>query len=528
MSLSPDDATSLGPSDQQRLAASTVRLGTQALVLLLGNAFTLCVGLPLQIYVARVLGASGLGTFALIDAITGFVAGLLAFGIAPTVVRFIPQHLEKGEFASIRLLLRRGVTVLALAGAIGCAGMLLFMPLLLRWWPDLAEYRSVIDVMALLIPLGLLMFFFQQGLRGFQEIRYLVFGSSMLQLTVKALVTVVLLAWGFGLVGYATAVVTSTTVALVWMSVGLWRKAMTLPQNIESNLEKSAAGWRSYALVMYSNSLLGLTTGRLDRFVLAWFFGSSPLGVWSVVNQLYVLPNIILNILLAASVPMFSAAHAREDGAERQHLFHLVTDWSVRAALPLILFFFIFGDLLLRMYGEEFARSGTYGLWVLSAAQVVNLGFGPLGYMLNTSGLERSALRLATVQALLTVAGLLILVPIWGLNGTAITFACAIVFINFTESFVARRKLGLRWWSPRYAKWLLPTVIASAAGMALRTFMPTFVVPELVGGFLTLYLAFHIASMAQGLHQDDRVLFVSVASRIRSAVGLRRSRPAPR
>ena len=263
--------------------------------------------------------------------------------------------------------------------------------------------------------------------------------------------------------------------------------------------------------------------------MLAWFSGASPLGVWSVVSQLYVLPNIILNILLAASVPMLSAAHAREDSVERQHLFHLVTDWSVRAALPLILFLFIFGDLLLRMYGEEFASSGTYALWALSAAQVVNLGFGPLGYTLNTSGLEKAALRLATVQALLTVAGLAILVPIWGLNGTAITFACAIMFINLSESVVARRRLGLRWWSSRYAKWLLPTVVASAAGMALRIFIPaTFVVPELIGGFLALYLTFHIASMAQGLHRDDRVLFASVANRIRSAVGFRRSRAVRR
>ena len=183
-----------------------------------------------------------------------------------------------------------------------------------------------------------------------------------------------------------------------------------------------------------------------------------------MVTQLYVLPNVILNMLIAAAVPMFSAAHARDDSAERQHLFHLVTDWSVRAALPLILFFLIFGDLLLRLYGAEFAASGRYALWIMSGAQAINLSFGPLGYMLNVTGLEKAALRLAAFQALLTLAGFVTLVPLWGLNGAAITSTGAIVFINIAEFALARRKLGLKWWSPRYLKWLLPSAIASACG----------------------------------------------------------------
>ena len=90
--------------------------------------------------------------------------------------------------------------------------------------------------MALLTPLGLLMFLLQQGLRGFQEIRYVVIGLSVLQLTVKAVLTVALLVLGFGLLGYATAVVLSTSVATIWMVVGLWRTKTPLDCRETSNL----------------------------------------------------------------------------------------------------------------------------------------------------------------------------------------------------------------------------------------------------------------------------------------------------
>jgi len=507
------------PDEQQRLAASTVRLGTQALVLFLGNAFTLCVGLPLQIYVARVLGAADLGVFSLIEAATGLLSGLLSFGIAAAVVKFIPQHLEKGEFQSIKRLLLRGAMVLGIGGGLAYVCMVLLAPSALVWWPELAQYKTVIDVMALLTPLGLLMFLLQQGLRGFQEIRYVVIGSSVLQLTVKAVLTVALLVLGFGLLGYATAVVLSTSVATIWMVVGLWRKVAALPRNIEPSIADNASAWRSYAAVMYSNSLLGLIAAHLGRFVLAAFFGPSPVGVWSVVTQLYVLPNVILNMLIAAAVPMFSAAHARDDSAERQHLFHLVTDWSVRAALPLILFFLIFGDLLLRLYGAEFAVSGRYALWIMSGAQAINLSFGPLGYMLNVTGLEKAALRLAAFQALLTLAGFVTLVPLWGLNGAAITSTGAIVFINIAEFALARRKLGLKWWSPRYLKWLLPSAIASACGILFRIGISmNSGVLELVIAFLLVYSIFQIVSLAQGLNPDDRALLTNVRGRLSRTV----------
>jgi O-antigen/teichoic acid export membrane protein len=502
-------------NDQQRLTDRTVHLGTQTLAIALGTAFTLCVGLPLQIYVARVLGAADLGIFSLLEALTNWIAGLLSFGVAPTVVRFIPQHLEKDEFQAIERMLRRGAIVLAVASVAGYVAILALIPLASPWWPELSRYAGVTAVMGLLTPLGLFLFFFQQGLRGFQEIRYLVIGSSLLQLTAKAVLTVALLAAGFGLFGYAAAVVASTAFAVLYMYVGLRNKIAGLPRGTEPPSKAQTVAWRSYARTMYGSSLLGLTAVRLDRFVLGFLFGPSPVGVWSVVTQLYVLPNVILNMFIMAAVPMFSAAQARNDGAERQHIFHLVTDWSVRAGLPLILFFLIFGDLLLRMYGPDFAASGTYALWLLTGAQFANLVFGPLGYMLNMTGYEKLVLRFSAAQAMLTLAGFVILVPLFGLNGTAVTVAAAIVFLNAAEFTVARQKLGLKWWSSRYAKWLLPAIVAGASLLALREFAPMWhAALELAGAFLLVNFIFHLVSLMQGLNHDDRALILHTRDRL--------------
>ena len=94
------------------------QLGGQAAFFFLGNVFTLLVGLPLQIYVARMLGTGGLGVFSLIEGGVSLTAGLVSFGLAPTLVKFIPFHLERREFACIRRLIVEGASLLLISGGL--------------------------------------------------------------------------------------------------------------------------------------------------------------------------------------------------------------------------------------------------------------------------------------------------------------------------------------------------------------------------------------------------------------------------
>lgn len=484
------------------------RLGGQASFFFLGNVFTLLVGFPLQIYVARMLGADGLGTFSLIEGVMSMTAGFIAFGLAPTLVKFIPAHLVRGEHACIRKLVGHGALILLAAGAISYGLLLLAMPFVTQSWPELADHRGTVIVMGLLIPLSLIAFFLQQGLRGFQEIRYMVMGSSFMQLTVKATLAVFLLAMGFHLMGYVWAVVVSVLCAVIWMAVGLQRKLAALPRFKDEDCEGAhKQAWHVYAKVMYSGSLLGTGGAYLDRFLLGIFAGAHPVGILLVVKQLQQMPVIFLQMFLAVASPMLSSAHARGDGAEIQHIYHLTTDWVIRLSAPLLIFFFLFADPLLHLYGPRFAAEGIYPLWIILAGQVVNLAFGPVGHLMYMSGLEKQALRLAVYQMGLSTFGFLVLVPMFGLVGVACVITGSVVFINIAEYWVAKKAVQLRWSDRRYLRWIAPTLASCIVGLTTKWYGPAEVGPVLLGAYLVaLYGAFHAVSLLQGLHDDDREL----------------------
>ena len=77
----------------------------------------------------------------------------------------------------------------------------------------------------------------------------------------------------------------------------------------------------------------------------------------------------------------------------------------------MFIFFMLFAQPLLTLYGDEFASKGRYALWILLGGQMVNLVLGPVGNLLNMCGMEKMMLRLTIYQTVLTVVSISMLVP---------------------------------------------------------------------------------------------------------------------
>ena len=166
------------------------KVAGQSSIFLAGNVFTLVFGFLFQIYLVKNLGAEGLGLFGLIDAAVASIVALLGLGVAQTALRFLPEHIVKQEYTKAYSLVKMGAYLLALFGILGAAVVPILLPWLITVRPDLGAFRLEIISAALLIPLGLLLYFCSQVLRGFHDVRHVVFGTSFLQLTVKLIVAI--------------------------------------------------------------------------------------------------------------------------------------------------------------------------------------------------------------------------------------------------------------------------------------------------------------------------------------------------
>lgn len=499
--------------------AQTNRLAGQVSFLFIGNAFTLIAGLPFQLYLARALGANGIGAFGLLEAIIAVISSLLGFGVSQTMVRFLPHHLARSEFDAARKLIRLGSAAVVASGLIGFIVVLAARGVISEIWPDLDAYRDSIIVIALTLPIGLILYFATQALRGFQEVRQVVIATSFIQMAIKVAVTIALLRFGWDLLGYVVAVAVSMAVAAAWLVWNLWNRFVQLPATEQSGADRRERVWLNYAGTMYSNSLVAIFAVHMDRFLLGIFAGPAAVGVLMICKTLYSLPSIFLQAFISAAGPMFAESHARTNDSERDRLYHLTTDWLVRLGLPLILFLSLFADPVLGLFGEAFSDKGVAALRILLLGQTINLACGQIGNLLNMSGQERAMLRTSVISTLILLATLPPLVYGFGIEGAAAAATLSVVFNNLAAVRIARRRLGLKWLDPRYAQWVLPTIAAAALAFMSRNAFPEPNVVVIVATLIAVYGVFHGVHASLGLNADDRILWEALRSRLATQRG---------
>jgi len=491
------------------------KLGTQVLFFISGNVYTLIVGFTLQLYVAKTLGAHNLGIFSLLEAGVAIVAGFLGFGIAPTLVKYIPVHLEKKEYSNVKRLLKVCFFTLLISGLLAIVLIYLLFPIVLDYWPNLAEHKVAALTMLLMIPISLISFYYQQGLRGFQEFKHMILGATFIQLTLKVILVVFFFSGGILLMGYIWAVILSAFISLLWMAYGLRKKvkAMPMADNVENN--SRFLEWKNYSVVMYSSSFVSNSMSYLDRFLIGFFVSANAVGVYVVARMLVQLPLVFFQLLMSVAAPMFSAAHSKDDSEEIQHLYHLVTDWVTRASLPLILFMAVFAQEILDLYGEEFSGTGYWTLLILLFGQFINLVTGPVGMVMNMTGYEKILFKFTLYQTLLGALALLLLTPMLGLFGAAASMSITVSIYSLATLYYAKTKMDLRWYSSRFKRWIPATLACLGTITALKLLDIDNGIAFLCGCLILAYVVFHGLSYLLGLHEDDKVLLGHIRNKLK-------------
>lgn len=511
--ISPKNINSLDKSGEVPLQTGGIasKLAGQSALLMMGNIFTLVVGFPFQVYVARQLGTKNLGAFGLMEVCVQTITALFGLGVGHVAVRFLPEYLADSKTAAIRQLLQT-VYILSVTMSFIAMGLALACrPFVIQRFTTLAEYADATAWMTLMIPLGMLIGISQQVLRGFFDIRFMVVMSSFLQLTLKVVFSVLFFKFGMGLTGYILGIVGSSVLCLAGMFAGIYRQLNRLPDSALKVTGQDKRDWIAYGKIMYGNSLLGLVGAPLERFLLAGTISLDAVGVLVVIRQLQSFPQIFLQVIIAIVAPMFVAAKSLK---ELTHLYHLATDWMCRLALPMMLFFLMRGNAILEVYGNAFSVAGTLALAIILGAQTINLGCGPVGNLLNMKGHQAKMFHVNIVSSVLLLSGVLVLVPLFGLVGVALATATSTVVANLWALRISSQRLSVSWFSRRYYRWLPPSLACSIAYGSLAFLLHVESKWWLAGQFMIGAVMFHLVYSLAGFCDDDREVIAMVKSRI--------------
>jgi O-antigen/teichoic acid export membrane protein len=396
------------------------------------------VGFVLSVLLARLLGASGYGVYALGLAWASFLAIPAILGLDRFLVRGIATYEVHEQWSLMRGLLRRTnqlVLVTSTILAVIAAGVG-FVALG-------SSLRTPFCVAMILIPITNLTMLRQGAMQAIGRVLSGQLPEYLIRPFLILAGVLVLELAGHGALTATTALAANVTGVAVAFTVGAILLKRALPHALRSVAPRYVTReWLRASLPMMLIAGVWLANSYAGILVVGTLQGARAAGVYTVVQKG---AELIVVLLAAVNMPLSPAIarlHARGDRAGLEHTTERMARATLYVSAPLALAFALLPNVYLSIFGSGF-RSGSTALVVLAIGQLINAAAGPSGTVLIMTGQERVAVRGVAAGLIANVVLAVALVPPLGVTGGAIAFASSLMIWNTILVVLGRRRVGI-------------------------------------------------------------------------------------
>lgn len=463
--------------------AQHARLGSifrQSSVLFFSNMLLLAGGYFFKIFLARTIGADGLGLYALGDSLVAFFLLASTLQLEQGVFRFAGMFRVRNELGRLQRLVWAAIFHALVFG--GIAAVVLFLSRF--FWADSVFHADalagVLVFFAIMLPMRALELVTRLFTRSYKEVVRVVGITTFVAFPIKIVVSVVLITLGFGVYGWLTGETVAITLsALLLLALGLSLSVKQVRRPLVTLRQERQV--YAFTSTMLGRALLDIGNGKLATLLLGIFLVPAEVGIYGVAVTTVLLLTSLQSTLNGVFAPHISELHASGHFEELARMYYRVTRWDLMAVLPIGVILIVLAEPMMAIFGPSFA-SGAVVLAILSVGALVNVGSGPVGTLLTMGGHERAVLWVSVLQLVVNMLLLWALLPTMGLAGAAIGFSASIIFVNVGLYFYARRKFPINLFDRGMMKLLGATCLLGALAFGLKLFLGSYLsaIPLLV------------------------------------------------
>ena len=398
------------------------------------RSFGAVAALIFSIFLTRKYGPDVSGLFFLTFSVFSLTAVFARVGLDNSLLRFIGSSSSAGEWSSVNDVMNKSLLLVFCTSALFSVLSYFFSDFLaLDVFNDerLSEYFEVMSPFISLLAISTIL---AMGLQG--RHRTLL---SVLILNVSTNVLMVLSIF-FGDVppSELPAFFTIASALTTLLAFMFW--FYKLPKT-----NGSAMSWHE----LFSSCLplwLVMFVGQLIQWS-----GNIFLGIWSTPSEVALftaaqrtamLMIFVLTAINTVVAPKFAHFHKSQNYEQLASVAYYSARLLSVVSLPILIIMFVFPKEILALFGEEFDNAAIY-LQILAVGQFVNAITGSVGYLLSMSGNEKDLRNSSIVSGLIVITLSLILVPLYGGLGAAISVAIAIAMQNLLAVHWVKKRLGI-------------------------------------------------------------------------------------
>lgn len=402
----------------------------------------LAVGLSLIVNLTaiRLTGVDLYGEYIYLFNILFILAGFCAFGADTLLIKTISGYLESEQYPLLKGIIQYAIR-LALLFSILAGFFIVSVAGHSRHLKNLSAGESVM-LFFLILPLISIGVIFQAALQGmkrpvYSQLTEKLFRPGLLLLIFTSLIILGVKLNLFKLITIHMMVVAVTALA----SYFLLKNVLGLSfKKVKPIFEYRV--WLKVSVSFLLLDVLYVLFARLDIFILGIYRTNSEIGFYNIVSKISDLCAFSLMMVNFVLAPVIAGLIANKERFELQKLITRSARIVLLISLPVFIFLIIFRTWILAIFRIH-SPEAEKALVILCGGQFVSIFCGSVGLLLVMSGNQVEAIKSIVLAIVVGILLNLILVPIYGIIGTATSSAISLVVWNLLMYIFVRRKLFL-------------------------------------------------------------------------------------
>lgn len=393
----------------------------------------------ISVILGRALGPEGLGIINLSTKIIAFILIFIMLGMDTVVRKEVAIAFERKDWQHIGNMIFTSLRVISLL-AIGISVILIVTAnwLSKKFFNEPELYLPLLVFSVLLIPQAISRIF-ESGLIGYRKI----WQSNLLNETLSLIVV----ALGLGVMFVLNVQITIPYVLLLY---GIGRITVLVSVLIYWNLISQFKGKRfvktksmlRVGIPLLIVSSTALIASSADTIMLGLLSTSREIGFYTVAAKLGTLTSFFHLISISSLTPKIASLFHANKLKELQTMVQHVTKGLGVIGIFSVLIYFFLGDQILGLWGAEF-KQAYWILIIIASGQLVNLGTGGTGMILQMTNHERALGYITLSTAILNVSLNFMLIPLYGGLGAAVATTLTLVLQNIIQLVLVKKKLDI-------------------------------------------------------------------------------------
>lgn len=402
------------------------------------------IGYLIRLILARDLSVEDFGLFYAVFSFLAFLSLIKTLGFDRALVKFIPEFLAEGDRRSVKGLILLTAGIQLVTNTIVIAAIYLSADFLAEHFFKAAGASLVLKLLAIGFFVDSFVIVLKYCFQGFKRMYTFALLDLVRMLLLLSLV-VVGVSLGAGILGPTAAYLLTPIILLViFLAVFLWRAFpgfLSAPTAIGGRMLRRVGKYSLYLMITSSGVLVLQHT---DTLMLTYFAGVTSVALYNIAlptsKILTYFPLAIGTVLL----PIASELWTKKKTSLVKEGIESLYKYSMIVMLPMALVLVSFAELALSIiFGREYAAAAT-ALQILSVSTVfialhqIHINF--------FSGIGRPDIHSKIIYSAvaLNFLGNLILIPILGIIGAALTTGVSYVIMSLVGIWKMRSFVDIR------------------------------------------------------------------------------------